>query len=124
MSIDFHTENLPRGLWLNVANRNGFVILTELFDLPHGTVESWGSIDPRTVLVKLATAEARITGVVRPDEDNHGERVELSEHGVAVVPTCRVITFGITRDQVERYISALRRIAEWAVEHDEEILWD
>jgi len=124
MSITFSAgRNTPETLEVNVSNRNGFVILSELLDMGPSP-EPWGDLDPTSMLAKLATAECRVFGIVRPTTDNNGERVELTTEGVSVVKTCRVIDFGITAEQVERYITRLRALAGWALENGEEVSYD
>ena len=64
MSITFNTENSPAEFDLNVANGNGYMILRDLLDVD--APECWGSIQPATVLARLATAGARL-GAGCPD---------------------------------------------------------
>jgi len=122
MSITFHTESSPTSLELNVANRNGYVILRELLDLIDP--EPWGSLDPSAVIRQLSVAAARVHGVTIPASDTQGERVVLSEEGVSVERTCRVIDCGLPSEQIERYIQRLSRLARFAEQKGETILWD
>jgi len=122
MSITFHTESSHENLELNVANRNGYVILRELLDIVDP--EPWGSLAASAVIRKLSVAAARVHGATIPASDTQGERVTLSPEGVSVERTCRVIDCGLDTAQVERYIYRLSRLARYAELQGEEILWD
>ena len=119
MSITFFSPTSPEHLELNVSNRNGYVILRELLD--QVDVECYGSLNASTTLRSLAVARCRVMGIVRPTTDTRGERVVLSSAGVAVEKTCRVIDFGISGEQVERYIDRLTVLAQWAVTKGEAV---
>jgi len=123
MSITFHTATSPSALELNVANRNGFVILRDLLSMGP-EVESWGGIGAEAVFAQLAVSAYRVPSAVIAASDNKGERVVLSVGGVDVQKTCRVISAGLPVEQLERYVERLRALAQYALENGEEILWD
>lgn len=121
MSITFDAENCPETLGLNVANRNGYVILRELLDV--ASPEAYGELDPSTVLRSLAVARARITGITIPTTETRGERVVLSAEGVSVEQGCLVIDCALTEEQIIRYVNRLTDLAKWAEQAGENILW-
>ena len=122
MSITFSTPTTNWGEELNVANRNGFVILRDLLGLT--SPECWGEIDPATVLRELALWETRVPGAVIPASTTQTERVVLTAEGVSVEKGCRWISAGLPREQLERYVRHLTALAELAQARGEEISWD
>ena len=93
----------------NVANGNATFILREVLNMPEA--ECYGSIDPSTVLMRVATFFDLSSGVVEPSQER---AVILTEEGVSEGAT--VIDCGRSLDQVERYVASLKRLAEIAIE--------
>lgn len=94
---------------VNVANANAAYIVQDLLNLPHTEVYG-GSLDPSTVLMRLAVVFNPGAGVV---ERSESQAVRLDENGVSL--GCRTINMGRTESQVESYIARLRRLAELAI---------
>lgn len=105
---------------MNVANAAARIILHTL--LGYGQDEKdgeYGSLNPRDVLSRLATAESRVPGAVRRPSDNQGVRIDAN----GVRPVCRVIDFGMNQDRIQRYVDTLREMAEKALAAGSEIAY-
>lgn len=89
---------------LNVANTNARVILRDLLGYGPEMDELWGSLDPDDVLLRLSMAGYRATEAVRP----------TTQQGI-------MISCGLDRSRIERYIERLTEIAEIAKRRGEEI---
>lgn len=114
------SNGIPGPDEMNVANDTARLIIHEL--LNYGTREKdWrmGSLSPSDVLVRLTTAEFRVSSLTKPWSDNQG--VTIDENGVK--PCVRVISAGYDEDRLQRYVDELRTLAEKAVEAGEEITY-
>ena len=89
---------------LNVANANARVLLRDLLGYGPEMDELWGSLDPEDVLLRLAMAPHRASGAVRP-----------------MVQEGNMLSCGLDRSQIQRYIVSLTQIAELAKRRGEEI---
>lgn len=121
MSITFNAERCPEELSLNVANRNGYVILRDLLDMP--SPEAYGELDAGSVLRSLSVARARLSGLTVPSSREQAERVVLSAEGVSVEKGCTVIDCGLSGGQLARYVNSLTALARWAERAGEPISW-
>ena len=102
----------------NVANGNAIYIVQELLNLPHTEVYG-GSVEPTTVLMRLAVVFDTARGVVQPSES---QAVRIDANGVGL--GCRVFNAGRSERQIDSYITRLRRLAEIAIERGApEIVW-
>ena len=102
----------------NVANANAAFIVQEILNLSHQEVYG-GSLDPATVLMRLAVYFDPSKGVEAPSET---QAVRLTMEGVGL--GCTVLNMGRSQTQVERYLHSLRKLAELAVERGSpEIYW-
>lgn len=88
----------------NVANTNARLILDMMgYDFE----DLCGNLDPHDVVRRMAVAVLK----TRETVDNHG--VKLSFAGV--MPTCRVVHFGVSADQSSRYRDQMFRVAQDAI---------
>ena len=97
----------------NVANTNGLFIVRDILDLD---LDYYGEVMPSTVLMRLGVWAG--DGVIEPSTR---QGVRLTPSGVGLGAT--VINGGRSKEQVNRYISQLRRLAELAIERGCNIRW-
>lgn len=102
----------------NVANGNAAYIVQDLLNLSSEEVYG-GSLDPATVLMRLAVIFDTSKGV---EEPSTSQAVRLTAEGVGL--GCTVVNLGRSQRQCDSYVSRLRRLAELAVERGApEIIW-
>ena len=108
---------------LNVTGSSARVILYDL--LNYGSREKSpesGSLDPTDVLIRLTTAGFRVPSLVTPNTETGGEdHVVISESGVSVKKTARMLTMGYSEERLQGYVDSLTRLATKAVELGVEI---
>lgn len=121
MSITFSYRGCPEDTELNVANRNGYVILRELLGL--ASPECYGSIGAIQMLRELSVATSRTSGAVIAGSDTQVERVILTAEGVNVEKGCRVIDCGLSEEQLVRYVTRLMVLAIEAEKAGEDVYW-
>ena len=103
---------------MNVANSNAIYIVQDLLNLSCEEVYG-GSLDPSTVLMKLAVLFSTANGV---QERTEGQAVRLTAEGVGL--GCKFINMGRSERQIDSYVDRLRKLAEIAVERGApEIVW-
>lgn len=112
------SNGIPGDDEMDVAEQGARIIIREL--LNYGAREKdtvSGTLDPSDVLIRLTTAEFRVSSLVRPPSESQG--VILTENGVA--PGAKMVSFGIDEERLQRYVDGLRALAEKAAERGEEI---
>lgn len=109
-------KNFPRPRYeLNVANTNGLALLRFL----NMDAEYYGSIDPDPMLAALAARRLSADELV--EEPTVERLTRLSPQGIDQGPL--IHHCGRTRDQVDRYLEVLTRIAKMAKRIGREIVW-
>lgn len=114
------SNGIPGDDEMDVSGEGARIIIRDL--LNYGSREkdiASGSLDPADVLIRLTTAEFRITTLTSPWQDNGG--IHVDENGVR--PCARTITAGFDEDRLQRYVDNLRTLAEKAIEAGEEITY-
>lgn len=102
----------------NVANANAIYIVQDLLGL-HCDEVYGGSLDPATVLIRLASVWDTSKDTIEPSEE---QAVRLTAEGVSL--GCKVISMGRSQRQCDSYVSRLRRLAEIALDRGApEIVW-
>lgn len=101
----------------NVSNYNGMYILSDVLNI---TMPDYcGSISPTIIMMRCATFLGAEQGVVEPSCE---QDVRLTDEGVSMGPM--VCSGGRSLDQIESYVSRLKRLATLALERGcTEIQW-
>lgn len=96
---------------LNVSNTNAAVILFDLLGYGRDEQESeYGSLDPADVLRRLATAEGRVTGLVRPTTESRGVYIDSNGVGEGAL----IVDCGLGLPRLWTYVGKLRTLASTA----------
>lgn len=113
-AIENHSERVPQ-FEMNLANGNAIALLRFL----EIKVDYSGSISPDSLLVALAFRSPHADLLVR--EDTVERSVRVDRHGISQGST--VIHHGRTKDQVNRYLETLARIAYEARRQGRKVVW-
>lgn len=114
------SNGVPTELEMNVANASAKLILREILNFGAKEKDIYGgTLDPTDVLIRLTTAEYRISSLVRPTTETQG--VILTENGVA--PGCKVVECGMNEERLQGYVDKLRILANKAIELETEITY-
>lgn len=118
LTPDYLLEEIADGL--NVSNHSASIILYDLLGFGHEEMDpDYGTLDPSDVLRRLSIAEIKVAQLVTTTKETRAVRID--ENGVS--EGCLVVECGYSENRIQRYIDALRRMAENAIEESSVIIY-